>query len=222
MTSRLHLISSVPSRPDAADQINSVARAARWAEAAGHEALLVGPETGPTDNWAMAQLVLEQTSNLVPVVTVQPVVEHPYSVARRIATLYQVYGRTPHLELGTRATPNDLPALGIQSRAESRQTRLLEFGQVVRAHHKTNKDFQVAVKVISKKKHSRHLRMIKQEFALLKNLDHPNIANYQEQFEDEHNLYLVMELCSGGELFDKMVSSAFGERDAAAAFRLLF
>ena len=64
--------------------------------------------------------------------------------------------------------------------------------------------------------------MIKQEFALLKNLDHPNIANYHEQFEDELNLYLVMELCSGGELFDKMVSSAFGERDAAAAFRSLF
>ena len=35
---------------------------------------------------------------------------------------------------------------------------------------------------------------------MLKKVDHPNIVKYFETYENEAFLYLVMELCAGGEL----------------------
>mmetsp|Transcript_17176 Transcript_17176/g.36938 ORF Transcript_17176/g.36938 Transcript_17176/m.36938 type:complete len:571 (+) Transcript_17176:617-2329(+) len=43
------------------------------------------------------------------------------------------------------------------------------------------------------------------EIAIMKRMDHPNIVKLFETFEDSHSTYLVMELCTGGELFDKIV-----------------
>ena len=40
--------------------------------------------------------------------------------------------------------------------------------------------------------------------AILSTLDHPNIVKYYETYEDQKYLYLVMELCSGGELMEKL------------------
>merc|ERR1719291_1494862 len=45
----------------------------------------------------------------------------------------------------------------------------------------------------------------KQEIAIMKMMDHPNIVKLYESFEDHRNIYLVMELCSGGELFDRII-----------------
>lgn len=38
----------------------------------------------------------------------------------------------------------------------------------------------------------------------MRNLDHPNIIKLFESFEDEKNVYLILELCEGGELFDRI------------------
>ena len=35
-------------------------------------------------------------------------------------------------------------------------------------------------------------------------VDHPNIIKIYEIFEDEKNIYLIMEKSNGGELFDKI------------------
>lgn len=42
---------------------------------------------------------------------------------------------------------------------------------------------------------------------MLKAMDHPNIIRLYATMEDEHFLYLVMELCEGGELFDALVAA---------------
>ena len=66
-----------------------------------------------------------------------------------------------------------------------------------------NPDFQVAIKVLSKDKMSaKDLETVMDEVDLLKKVDHPNIVEYFETYDDKHYLYLVMELCTGGELFD--------------------
>merc|ERR1719334_1449185 len=47
-------------------------------------------------------------------------------------------------------------------------------------------------------------------------MDHPNIIKLFETFEDHRNIYLVMELCSGGELFDRIIATGhFSEKEAA-------
>ena len=59
-----------------------------------------------------------------------------------------------------------------------------------------------------------------EEVDLLKKVDHPNIVEYFETYDDKNYLYLVMELCTGGELFDtheKCLKSgqSYSERQAA-------
>lgn len=39
----------------------------------------------------------------------------------------------------------------------------------------------------------------------MRNLDHPHIVRIQDAFEMGHTLYIVMELVSGGDLFDKII-----------------
>jgi calcium-dependent protein kinase len=39
---------------------------------------------------------------------------------------------------------------------------------------------------------------------MLKFLDHPNIMKLYEFYEDEKRFFLVMELCTGGELYDEL------------------
>ena len=43
------------------------------------------------------------------------------------------------------------------------------------------------------------------EIEIMTILDHPNIAKLYETFEDYRNIYLVMELCAGGELLDRVI-----------------
>mmetsp|Transcript_12904 Transcript_12904/g.32554 ORF Transcript_12904/g.32554 Transcript_12904/m.32554 type:complete len:395 (+) Transcript_12904:2-1186(+) len=48
-------------------------------------------------------------------------------------------------------------------------------------------------------------------------MDHPNIIKLYETFEDHRNIYLIMELCTGGELFDRIIEAGhFTEGQAAS------
>jgi len=75
-----------------------------------------------------------------------------------------------------------------------------------------------AVKVISKHLMAGREHMIKNEIDVLSRVSqgHPNIVTLHDYFETPNNLYLVMDLCTGGELFDRIVSNTnFSEKDAA-------
>lgn len=51
-------------------------------------------------------------------------------------------------------------------------------------------------------------------------LDHPNILRLIDYFEDKKNVYLVLELCTGGELFDRIISNKYyNEEDARIIFK---
>jgi serine/threonine protein kinase len=62
----------------------------------------------------------------------------------------------------------------------------------------------VAIKVMGLKKIKDELDAIREEVSILTKLDHPNIVKYYETYEDEKNIYLVMEYIGGGELFEKI------------------
>ena len=79
------------------------------------------------------------------------------------------------------------------------------FGKVFKAQNKSDASQNVAIKVIAKHKlSSDEIDALHQEVAILQTLDHPNIVKYYETYEDPKFIYLVMELCPGGELFEKM------------------
>ena len=51
-------------------------------------------------------------------------------------------------------------------------------------------------------------------------IDHPNVVKLYEIFEDEENIYLILELMSGGELFDRVVDKEhYSEKEAADTIR---
>jgi calcium-dependent protein kinase len=51
---------------------------------------------------------------------------------------------------------------------------------------------------------SEEINELNEEVLILQTLDHPNIVKYYETYEDSKFIYLVMELCTGGELFEKI------------------
>ena len=63
-----------------------------------------------------------------------------------------------------------------------------------------NPEEKVAIKVVNKVKINQKVSEVEKEIEVLKKLDHPNIVKYVEFYENEYNIYIVMELCSGGEL----------------------
>lgn len=76
-----------------------------------------------------------------------------------------------------------------------------------------------AIKTIYKPK-IENISRLKREILIMKALDHPSIIRLYQVFEDEVNLYLVMELCTGGELFDRIIKAGhLSERYAASIMR---
>ncbi|KAL0669800.1 hypothetical protein Bca4012_032504 [Brassica carinata] len=52
--------------------------------------------------------------------------------------------------------------------------------------------------------------------------EHPNVVTLKETYEDEHAVHLVMELCGGDELFDRIVARGhYTERAAAVVTKTI-
>ena len=69
----------------------------------------------------------------------------------------------------------------------------------------------------------KNLEKFRREIEILKKLDHPNIIKLYELFESERSLYLIMEECKGGEIFDRIIQriqtkQMYSEKDAAEIF----
>ena len=66
---------------------------------------------------------------------------------------------------------------------------------------------------------------LRDEINILLTLEHPNIIKLYEVYEDDEQVYLVTELCTGGELYDRVVQKmrnnkkTFTEVDAARILR---
>ncbi|XP_063685684.1 calcium/calmodulin-dependent protein kinase type 1-like isoform X2 [Bolinopsis microptera] len=89
------------------------------------------------------------------------------------------------------------------------------FSEVCLAVQKeTGKKF--AVKCIDKKSLKGKEDSLENEISVLRKADHPNIVKMIEMFEDKNYLYLVMDLVTGGELFDRIVErGSYSEKDAS-------
>ncbi|XP_060192709.1 calcium-dependent protein kinase 18-like [Lycium barbarum] len=99
-----------------------------------------------------------------------------------------------------------------------------QFGYTYVATDKSNGD-RVAVKRIEKKKMVVPIAVedVKREVKILKALaGHENVVEFYNAFEDDNYVYIVMELCEGGELLDRILAkkdSRYTEKDAAIVVR---
>ncbi|RMC13669.1 hypothetical protein DUI87_08746 [Hirundo rustica rustica] len=79
----------------------------------------------------------------------------------------------------------------------------------------TGKEF--ALKIIDKGKCCGKEHLIENEVSILRRVKHPNIIMLIEEMDTPTELYLVMELVKGGDLFDAITSSTkYTERDGSA------
>lgn len=113
--------------------IDRVIETAQWCESHGHEGMLIRSGNRLVDPWAIAQLLLHETESLRPVVTVQPLYMHPYTVAKKVATLARIYGRCPDLYLVASGSSTDLLALDDRAAHDDRYRRLTEYVEVITA-----------------------------------------------------------------------------------------
>ncbi|KAL1809901.1 hypothetical protein ACET3Z_026891 [Daucus carota] len=97
------------------------------------------------------------------------------------------------------------------------------FGYTCRAKFKKGefKGQDVAVKVIPKAKMTTAIAIedVRREVKILRALTgHNNLVQFYDAFEDHTNVYVVMELCEGGELLDRILSRGgkYTEDDAKA------
>jgi alkanesulfonate monooxygenase len=110
-----------------------VADVARWSEAMGCEGILVYTDNRLVDPWLTAQLIIEVTERLSPLVAVQPAYMHPYSVAKMVATLGYFYNRKIYLNMVAGGFKRDLEALNDFTEHDERYTRLVEYSKVIQA-----------------------------------------------------------------------------------------
>lgn len=80
-----------------------------------------------------------------------------------------------------------------------------QFG-TVREGYSLKTQQTVAIKSISKEKVGTKLHQLRRELEIMRLIDHPNVIKYFEAYEDEKYFHIVMELCSGKDLFDKLIS----------------
>jgi calcium-dependent protein kinase len=80
------------------------------------------------------------------------------------------------------------------------------FAQVRKVTNRKTKAVR-AMKLVEKKKLATEEEKTKflTEIQILKSLDHPNVLKIFEFYQDKKNYYIIIELCSGGELFDKII-----------------
>uniref|UniRef100_M1AEI6 non-specific serine/threonine protein kinase n=1 Tax=Solanum tuberosum TaxID=4113 RepID=M1AEI6_SOLTU len=99
-----------------------------------------------------------------------------------------------------------------------------EFGVTYLSTDKVSGDVY-ACKSISKKKLRTRVDIedVRREVEIMKHLPkHSNIVTLKDTYEDDNAVHIVMELCEGGELFDRIVARGhYTERAAAAVTRTI-
>jgi alkanesulfonate monooxygenase len=111
--------------------VRNVAEVARWSEQAGCRGILVYSDNSLLDPWLVSQIIIENTRALCPLVAVQPVYMHPYTVAKMAASIGHLYRRRIYLNMVAGGFKNDLAALNDTTPHDRRYDRLVEYTALI-------------------------------------------------------------------------------------------
>lgn len=114
------------------DYVQRVIDVARWSEEHGYKGMLVYTDNSLVDPWLVSQIVLQHTTTLCPLVAIQPIYMHPYSVAKIISSLGHLHGRRIYLNMVAGGFKNDLVALNDLTPHDKRYDRLVEYTLIIK------------------------------------------------------------------------------------------
>ncbi|XP_071477478.1 serine/threonine-protein kinase H1 homolog [Diadema antillarum] len=93
------------------------------------------------------------------------------------------------------------------------------YSRVVRVEHRSSKQ-PYAIKMVEKKREGKQFWEV--ELNILRRVRHTNIIQLLEVFDGKDRIYMIMELATGGELFDRIVTRGnFTERDATYVLHMV-
>lgn len=79
------------------------------------------------------------------------------------------------------------------------------YGRVFQGYLRANPDIKIAVKTFSKSDLTPTVfQFIKEEITAMNRVDHPNICKLLEAYESPSTVYMVIEYCQGGTLYEKL------------------
>jgi len=130
----IQVFSTCPQSKDCARDayLQRVIDVAQWSEDVGCCGMLVYSDNGLVDPWLLSQIVIQNTTALIPLVAVQPVYQHPYAAAKMVATLGNLHGRRVCLNMIAGGFRNDLIALNDPTPHDERYERLVEYTLIIK------------------------------------------------------------------------------------------
>jgi alkanesulfonate monooxygenase len=112
--------------------LRQVIDVARWSEQHGCKGILVYSDNSQPDPWLLSHVIMDHTSVLCPLVAVQPIYMHPYTVAKTLASVGYLFGRRVYLNMVAGGFKNDLIALDDTTPHDRRYDRLGEYVSIIK------------------------------------------------------------------------------------------
>ena len=130
----LEVFSTCPpsSNADLDQYLRQVIDIAHWSERCGCKGILVYSDNTQLDAWLVSNVILEHTESLCPLVAVQPIYMHPYTVAKTITSIGALSRRRVYLNMVAGGFKNDLIALNDLTPHDKRYERLTEYTLIIR------------------------------------------------------------------------------------------
>ncbi|KAK0423603.1 hypothetical protein QR680_008231 [Steinernema hermaphroditum] len=130
------------------------------------------------------------------------------------------------MPVGEATVMRDRPALRLDSRLVCKYEVLSvvgkgSFSQVLRVQHRITRQYY-AVKLVSIENNLVDANSVNNELSILSRVSHPFVIRLEEVFKSSTRLFIVMEMASGGEMYDRVVSKGrYTEAEARQAIRML-
>jgi alkanesulfonate monooxygenase len=116
---------------DADTYLQQLVDVARWSDEAGCKGILVYSDNAQLDAWLLAHVILQNTQQLCPLVAVQPIYMHPFTIAKTITSIASLYQRRIYLNMVAGGFKNDLIALNDSTPHDKRYDRLVEYTSII-------------------------------------------------------------------------------------------